>query len=276
MTRLLKKISVFTLICAVLAFTIASCKKEEKPNAEVQATLDQVTLMLQTNNSLVRSSVLTGQGNQEKAGGFTTNTVEDRCGAVTSVPADPLGFPKTLTFDYGSGCTDALGVQRAGSYAVKLGKLWEAGTSSSIAYSDYSENGVKMNGSLTLSNTSAPTGFGFGLTATNLKRTETTGATSTVESALLFKQTQGYITFWDWNDDVYEVTGTSQYALANGETGAFAITVPLNKANNCAWFSKGSGTVTLNGQTYAIDFGNGTCDNEATVTIGGASYTIYL
>ena len=192
------------------------------------------------------------------------------------MPADPFAFPKVLTFDYGTGCTDVLGIQRSGSYVVNLGKLWEPGTATSVEYANYTENGIKMNGSLAFANTSTPTGFGFGLTATNLKRTEATGAESVVQSALSFTQTQGYISFWDWTDDVYEVTGSSQYTLSNGETGAFSITVPLNKANNCAWFNKGSGTIAFNGQVLSIDFGTGNCDNEATVTIGGVSYTIYL
>lgn len=276
MLQFIKTSPVLTASCAaLLLFTVSSCKKDET-SAETQAQLDKATLMLQANNSLVRSSVNTGQGNQEKASGVQDNTVDDRCGAVTAMPADLFTFPKILTFDYGTGCTDALGVDRAGSYTVNLQKIWEAGTTSSVQYADYSENGVVMNGSLAFSNTSTNTGLGFELVATNLKRKEVSGAETTVQSSLALKQTAGAITFWNWSDDVFEVTGTASYQLANGETGALTIVTPLVKANNCAWYNKGTATLVINGQTMDVDFGNGTCDNEATVTINGSSFVIKL
>jgi hypothetical protein len=275
MFKQIKTTSLFAATCAVLALAMPSCKKDEA-NAETQAKLDNVALMLRSNASLVRTSILTGQGNQEKAGGLTGGSVDDRCGSITATPADPFAFPKTLAFDYGTGCTDVFGIVRSGGYTVQLGKLWEAGTTSSIEYNDYSENGVLTDGSLAFSNTSTPLGLGFDLTATALKRKEVNGTESTVESSLKFKQTAGGITFWDWDDDVYEITGTAAYVLANGETGSLSINTPIVKPNNCAWYSQGTATIVLNGESIGVDYGNGTCDNEATVTIGGNTFVIKL
>ena len=276
MFQLLKNSPLLTTSCAVvLLLAVPSCKKEEV-STDTQAQLNQVTLMLKTHNSLANSAVLTGNANQEKASGLVDQTIDDRCGAVTAIPADLFSFPKTLTFDYGTGCTDGLGIARAGSFEVQLQKLWEAGATSSIQFNNYSENNVLTNGSLAFANTSTPLGFGFALNATSLKRKEATGEETTVQSALAFQQTAGAITFWNWDDDAYEITGTASYELSTGASATLTIVGPVTKANNCAWYSKGTATVVLNGQTMSVDFGNGTCDNEATVTIDGNTYVIYL
>ncbi len=275
MLKFIKSASLSAVACATLILVMPSCKKDEV-NADTQAKLDNVALMLRTNASLVRTSILTGQGNQEKAGGLVSGSVEDRCGSIIATPADPFAFPKSLAFDYGTGCTDVFGITRSGGYTVQLGKLWEAGTSSSIQYSNFTENGVLMDGSLAFANTSTVLGFGFDLTATGLKRKEVNGDESTVQSSLKFKQTDGGLTFWNWDDDVYQITGTAAYALSNGETAALTIVGPIVKPNNCAWYSQGTATIVLNGETIGIDYGNGTCDNEATVTIGGNTFVIKL
>lgn len=261
-----------------MSIAVISCKKDNSDNisAEVQAQLDIATQVLKTNNELTRSTVLTGQSTKEKGSGLTNNNADDRCGSINVTPADPLAFPKSVMLDYGSGCTDLLGIKRAGNINITLQKLWEPSSTSSVEYGNYTENQVKMNGKVSLTNVSDNTGAGLNLLVTNLKRTEATGTESSVESALTFRQTAGGITFWDWNDDIYSITGSTKVALANGQSAAMSITLPLTKSNNCAWPSKGSAALVINNVPMTIDYGNGTCDNEAAVTINGTTYTIYL
>jgi hypothetical protein len=264
----------FTAI-ALLSIGFSACKKDQV-SAEMKAKLDQVAVMARAANSLVGAAVTAGNGNQEKGAGFADDRMGERCGSFTATPAAPLVFPKSLVFDYGAGCTDVLGIERAGKFTIALQKLWEPGATSSITYANYKENSVLTDGTFSFTNTSTPLGFGFTLSATNLKRVETTGAQSTLQSSLSFRQTQGAVTFLNWNDDVYQITGTTQYTLPDNSSGSLTITAPLSKANNCAWISQGTGTVVLNGETFSIDYGNGTCDNQATVTIDGESFTITL
>ncbi len=185
-------------------------------------------------------------------------------------------LPKTLTLDYGTGCTDQLGIERAGNIKVSLQKLWEPGAIASVEYGNYTENKVKVNGKVSLSNVSTNTGIGLELAVATLKRTEDNGAESTLQSTLTLRQTTGALTFWDWSDDVYELTGTTQLTLVDGQTGSMSITAPLTKPNSCAWASKGTAALVVNGVPMSVDYGNGTCDNQAIVTINGNTYTIYL
>lgn len=271
-----KPLSLLTAAFCLALFTY-SCKKDEAPvSEEVQAQLNLATQVLQANQALSQSAVSTSQGTKEKGSGLVGNTADDRCGSLTVAPLDPNVFPKTLTFDYGNGCTDQLGIERAGTIQVALAKLWEPGATASVEYGNYTENKVKVNGKVSLSNVSTNTGIGLELAVSNLKRTEVNGTESSLQSTLTLRQTVGALTFWDWTDDVYEMTGTTQLALADGQTASMSISAPLTKSNNCAWASKGTAALIINGLPMSVDYGNGTCDNKAIVTINGVGYTIYL
>jgi hypothetical protein len=77
-------------------------------------------------------------------------------------------------------------------------------------------------------------------------------------------------------DDVYEITGT-----ASGTKGStsftMVITQPLVRSLSCDWISEGKMDVQPSGKPLRqIDFGNGTCDDQATVTINSVVHTITL
>jgi hypothetical protein len=77
-------------------------------------------------------------------------------------------------------------------------------------------------------------------------------------------------------DDVYEITGS-----ASGTKGSTSYTMtiiqPLVRHMDCNWISSGKIELQPSGKPLrAIDYGAGTCDNTATVTINGTAYTITL
>ncbi|MDQ3101244.1 MAG: hypothetical protein M3R08_07645, partial [Bacteroidota bacterium] len=76
-------------------------------------------------------------------------------------------------------------------------------------------------------------------------------------------------------DDVYSITGTGNGTNRNGVTYTAAITTPLRVEADCPWIVSGVYQITPAGrQARVIDFGNGTCDQQATVTIGNYTFTI--
>ena len=80
-----------------------------------------------------------------------------------------------------------------------------------------------------------------------------------------------------WSDDVYLITGSANGTNAQGNTFTAQITSPLRKQMSCKWFVSGTFDLTPSGKaTRTIDFGNGTCDDQATVTINGNVYQITL
>jgi hypothetical protein len=54
------------------------------------------------------------------------------------------------------------------------------------------------------------------------------------------------------------------------------VTTPLIKSFTCKWISKGVIKISVNDQNGTLNYGNGNCDDEATITVNGVSKTIKL
>lgn len=83
-----------------------------------------------------------------------------------------------------------------------------------------------------------------------------------------------------WSDDIYSITGTSTGKNANGRSFTSNITKPLirNMSSGCRKHFISGTIVHTPSQKPArtIDFGDGSCDNKATVTINKKVYDIIL
>ena len=83
-----------------------------------------------------------------------------------------------------------------------------------------------------------------------------------------------------WSDDVYSITGSASGTTSNGNTFSSVITSPVIRKMliGCRrHFVQGKLEHTPGGKaTRYIDFGNGACDDQATVIINGNTYTINL
>jgi hypothetical protein len=80
-----------------------------------------------------------------------------------------------------------------------------------------------------------------------------------------------------WLDNVFLITGNWTTTLPNGSTQTSTITTPLKIRMNCNYIVSGVLAFTRNNNTAILDYGidNG-CDNLATATINGVTYTITL
>lgn len=86
----------------------------------------------------------------------------------------------------------------------------------------------------------------------------------------------GYNTPLDLNDNVFLITGSWTTTFPNGDVASTTITTPIRIENSCQYkIVSGVLTIIKNDHTAILDYGNGTCDNTATLTIdGGAPTTI--
>ncbi len=90
----------------------------------------------------------------------------------------------------------------------------------------------------------------------------------------------GYNTTTDWTDNVYSVTGNWTTTFPNTTIQTSTITSPIIVKFACSptnsVLSQGIITFVRNTNTATLDYGNGTCDNQAIFTINGISYPITL
>ena len=87
---------------------------------------------------------------------------------------------------------------------------------------------------------------------------------------------EGFDTRLNWLDNVYVITGNWTTTLPNGAVQTSVITKPLRFRMNCNFIVYGEITITRNQITAILNYGDGLCDNKATVTINGVTHTIEL
>lgn len=79
-----------------------------------------------------------------------------------------------------------------------------------------------------------------------------------------------------WSDNVFLVTGNRDIDFSTGFSHYAIVIDPLRKEVSCPHFVSGTVEITRNNGMGILDFGDGTCDNLAILTVNGVEYTIIL
>jgi hypothetical protein len=264
------------LLAAAILLVFSACKKDpELTPAADQAAIVKAGEALRSQQIILSSFHIAQRGAENADSLMTSGRVEDRndtCGVVSVTPPDWFVFPKVVKVDFEDGCTDADGKFKAGKVVMTIEKIWEPNAKITVVYDNYSEDGVKVEGQFVFTNQSTPNAAILSIDAQNIKLTDPNNNTFAFSGNQTFTQIAGHPTWWNWHDDVYEVTGNIFSTLTNGETVNWLIQTPLVKANNCAYVSEGTGKLDLNGLPVLVDYGNGDCDNKGTYTVNGQTY----
>jgi hypothetical protein len=86
---------------------------------------------------------------------------------------------------------------------------------------------------------------------------------------------EGFGTPMIWADNVFSISGSWSTTFPAG-TRTSTITTPLRAEANCPHIVSGVVTTVRNNNTAILDYGNGDCDNQATLTVNGTTTTITL
>jgi hypothetical protein len=78
-------------------------------------------------------------------------------------------------------------------------------------------------------------------------------------------------------DDAFMIAGTTTGVTRTGKGFKKTITEPLHVSRDCRWIRQGIVSIAIRGESEAIlDYGDGTCDNIATITRDGTTREIKL
>jgi hypothetical protein len=203
-----------------------------------------------------------------------------RCYTVTVVPKGINLFPKTVTLDFGNGCTGKDGKVRSGKIiTVFSGPMRNAGSKATTTFMDYNVDSFMVEGTHTIENTSTSNKMAWTVSVSDGKITNTeSGKWIKWDAVHEHIQTEGNGTSFNPLDDVFKITGNSNGSNSNGNSWTTIISQPLIRKFICPWRESGEIAITRksNTVTAVLDYGDGTCDNKATVTIGGITKTITL
>lgn len=222
----------------------------------------------------------TGAGIIYKPGG-ELSTLGAQCFTVDVVPKDLATWPKTVTIDFGTtGCQGTDGKVRKGKIiAVFSSPVYQQGATLSITLDGYSSDSFAIAGNLTVTNTGTSNHIGFKEEISGGQLTNTnTGAWYKYDGTRTETQIAGMSTPIDFSDDAYQITGNGTGSTSANFTWAGEITTPLIWKLNCRWPGQGIFTFHWNQNTDAatLNYGDGSCDNKATVSYKGFSKDITL
>lgn len=258
----MKKLLFFSAL--LLTFLFTACNKED----ETTTTDDNVI----TTEDLLATEDLVFDAEDEAdeiiENQFNEIEVRDDCPTKTITPTGN-NYPKTITLDYGTGCTSPRGRVKKGKIVIEItAPINQAGAMRTLTFVDYYVDSAKVEGSTKLvnnrtDNVSLPS---FTRT-TNVMVTFPDGDKASWQSTHTHKVISGGNTSRRF-DDVIEITGNSSGTNRDGKSYSSEIIEPLKRAIVCPWVSDGIRRVTRNGNTATIDYGFGdACDNKAQVTL---------
>ncbi|WP_338841267.1 hypothetical protein [Flavobacterium ginsenosidimutans] len=274
--------------CITMSFFV-SCNSDEKTNDGSGTAI--------TNEEIITNSKIDASVED------VTNIAEDQFSSQINVNAKPGGPIKnylpscatittvltnntwTKTVDFGvEGCTLNNGNTVKGKMVISFSNDFSTSTQTiSYTFEGFYHNGKKLQGSKSIVRTIKETDLlvtphPVSTASIDLTITFDDGGVYTRKGTLVKEMTSGYDTWYDWDDNVFVVTGSGSTTFPNGDTFSAEITTPLEFNAECrkCFAVKGIVSITKNGAAATIDYGNGECDTIATVTKDGVTEEVDL
>lgn len=220
---------------------------------------------------------------------FVLNDTLQKWNNCATLRVDTLGnpFPVLFTLDFGeTECLCKDGKMRKGSIIYELSGIYrKVGTVITVSTDDYFVDDYKVIGTRSTTNLGKDSNdfLTFDVVVNEAQIITPDGSTITwscqrtrtwiagFETAYFTKDTiNGGVLGWSGiQDDIHEITGFSSGTTQDGRYFDAKITSALRLDLGCQWIT--SGTVELTPDqllTRTLDYGDGACDDEATVNIG--------
>ncbi|MDI9257795.1 hypothetical protein [Flavobacterium sedimenticola] len=261
-----------------LAFTIWSCSKEDgenstlseaKINAKIDAIADDVSDIVE--KEYYEAANLAGRNAQ------TQELALPDCVTVT-VTGDLSSWTRTLVF---ANCTMPNGNVLDGTIIISGSTDFDAPTQTiNYSFVNFHHNNILVEGNRsmvrTLQSTAAlATIHPVANVAFDMQLTFPNGNTYHRVGNRVREMIAGFNTPLLWLDNVFSITGSWTTTFPSG-TRTSTITTPLVAEATCPYLVSGVITVVGPNNTATLDYGNGDCDNQATLTVNGTTTTIFL
>jgi len=203
-------------------------------------------------------------------------TILSGCATIT---LDNTSSPKTITVDFGSSnclCNDNR--TRKGKILISFTGLYrDSGTVITITFDNYFVNDNQILGTKTITNKGKNANGNLNYDLVIDGKIKKAGGDSIIWISNRNNEWIEGSATPSWWDDVYLITGDASGVSAAGISFDLDITKALRK--EIGYKHLVSGTIELQPQGKVkrmIDYGDGTRDNKATVTINGKSFDIIL
>lgn len=271
----MKTYSSLAVICTLLL--VSSCKKEEpEEQHDLTATKDMALVY----GAYADAFSMVDKVCKSEPDVRSSNGLPD---CATVILQDTVQFPYSLTIDFGeTNCLDDYGINRRGKIHVTItGPYQEEGTQITTTLEDYHVIDHHLQGSRVVTNLGpdAETGnLKYSVVEQDVTLTAPDGEwTSYWESTRTREWVDGAESNWLWLDDIYEITGDAEGVTRTGVPYTINISSPLVVKVGCPWVVEGNLDLYPEGfPTFTLNYGDGNCDNNASVIVEGQEYFFTL
>ncbi len=276
----MKPLTRSVLVAGLLSLSLAACNKKEATDsnstADAQQNIQYVTYSDQVG---VDMETAFDEGIQNANNGVMVPMNGVVLGPCVTITLTQNGNLKTLTIDFGSqGCLCNDGKTRKGKLIATAANFNTLNVLRTLTTENYYVNDYHIEGTITrnitrdISDHSREAQIVENLTITNPGNT------------VVYTRSGTLTRIYDYNtpgtplDNTLTTWGQVNITRPNGNqiTRVVDQATPLFYKNSCHQFVSGIAHITTNNHNYTIDFGNGTCDDVATVSNGTTTWTINL
>lgn len=267
-------------VFAALLISLTACQKEEVANeiSEEESALAVMEAEAEDSYEMVDEYSM-------EAVEITDFTSMGRVFAEKTIPACATvthdSTTKTITIDFGTGCTGPDGKTRYGKIIVTYTKrLYIPGAKLKIELENYAVDSLQIEGTKTIENVSASFVSNISLTTT-LKDGKITWPDNTTATRE-FTRTRTWVREPNPINDEFHVEGMIHGTRTTGESYSANIVSPLIFKRKCRIQGinipvQGIKLIKRTGKPdLTVDFGDGTCDHLVTLTKNGNSKVVDL
>ncbi|CAN5914093.1 hypothetical protein BH11BAC7_BH11BAC7_36800 [soil metagenome] len=266
----MKRILLSSVLLIAAVLTIKSCKKDNPADTETVTATDNSIC----ENEFMRllptvNSIAIDESGVHRNGSGTH--VLNSCPTV-SVPDSLNQYPRHMYIDYGAGCTDPVdGKVRKGQIICEFDRPFDSlGVVITMTFDTFMVGAIRFEGTTILTRTGPAT---FTKRVIDGKCSKSTG-----EPWEILFDADRTITFTSGansstDPQIITISGSNSGTDRKGNTWTSTITTPIVRDLGCTWITKGVVDIIPAGKpTRTIDFGDGTCNNKATITIEGNTF----
>lgn len=273
----MKTPKLFLCLIVLISISFASCEKAEDGNEVVSTKAVQDETVADIIWNTIDADVDYVSDFLESKG---YKSVTDTCPMIIVDHPDSVFFPRTIIIDFGDGCETYHGRIKSGKIIIEISApMHLAGSVRTVTLDDYTINNHLIEGTKVLTNKGI-NDLGFMNWDVILRGGKITFPDGNISTRVMDHNRQwvrGVDSPRYWWDDAWLITGTASGNNVDGVIYNNNISTPILVKAVCRFPVSGTIDMEINDLgTMVLDYGDGTCDNEATITYGDRIWTITL
>jgi hypothetical protein len=258
-----------TFLTVMFFLIINACQKDSSSTANDESPYN----INSVEKNVVDATATFDELNSFAQSGFESGVVKG-LNSIGSCPAVGVNFfsvPFSVTLDWGTGCTGNDGITRSGKITLSLsGMMNEKNSVATMKIENFTVDNKKISGvtKITYVGLNAGNNWPRYSVVTEGKIEFADNSVISYRSEYVRLQSEGSGTL-SILDDTWRIEGTANGVHRDGTKWTAKTTKVMIRKGDCKWF--GSGTLVITpekGDVKTIDFGDGACDNKATMKIG--------